>query len=317
MLFRSDDVVAYCGSGVSACLNVLAMERAGFAPPRLYVASWSGWSSDPTRPAETGDVIPDVAVRRSASDPNSGLGAVRALRRTRQRHRLAELEWFEALYRVYLAAFVFGGGTLFVSGLVKDTPVAATTADDIVRFGPGWLGLLAVVAVALGLRSGSRGGPLALEDADVRHVLLAPVDRTRALLRPAIQRVRTMCFAGAVAGAIAGQLAGRRLPGTEFSWALAGAAWGATAGALHIGSALIAHGMHMPRWLATSVAAVLTGWQFVSALPHRSLVGPGDTSGGLALWGERTRFVEIVPSSIAVLVVLVGLALLEIGRAHV
>ena len=39
----SDDVVAYCGSGVSACLNVLAMERAGFAPPRLYVASWSGW----------------------------------------------------------------------------------------------------------------------------------------------------------------------------------------------------------------------------------------------------------------------------------
>jgi thiosulfate/3-mercaptopyruvate sulfurtransferase len=48
------DVIASCGSGVSACVNVLAMEHAGFAPPRLFVASWSGWASDPARPAETG-----------------------------------------------------------------------------------------------------------------------------------------------------------------------------------------------------------------------------------------------------------------------
>ena len=46
--------VAYCGSGVSACMNLVAMEHAGIAPARLYVASWSGWSSDPARPAETG-----------------------------------------------------------------------------------------------------------------------------------------------------------------------------------------------------------------------------------------------------------------------
>jgi thiosulfate/3-mercaptopyruvate sulfurtransferase len=48
------DTVAYCGSGVSACMNALAMELAGLTPPRLYVASWSGWSSDPDRPAELG-----------------------------------------------------------------------------------------------------------------------------------------------------------------------------------------------------------------------------------------------------------------------
>ena len=47
--------IAYCGSGVSACMNVVAAEHAGFPPPRLYVASWSGWSSDPDRPAETGE----------------------------------------------------------------------------------------------------------------------------------------------------------------------------------------------------------------------------------------------------------------------
>ena len=46
--------VAYCGSGVSACMNIVAMEHAGLTPSRLYVASWSGWSADPDRPAELG-----------------------------------------------------------------------------------------------------------------------------------------------------------------------------------------------------------------------------------------------------------------------
>ena len=49
------DVVAYCGSGVSACMNMLAMEHAGLGTPRLYVASWSGWSADPNREAATGE----------------------------------------------------------------------------------------------------------------------------------------------------------------------------------------------------------------------------------------------------------------------
>ena len=47
--------VAYCGSGVSACLNVIAMEHAGLAPARLFVGSWSGWAADPSRPVELGD----------------------------------------------------------------------------------------------------------------------------------------------------------------------------------------------------------------------------------------------------------------------
>lgn len=48
------DAVTYCGSGVSACVNVLAAEYAGVPVPRLYVASWSGWSSDPDRPVARG-----------------------------------------------------------------------------------------------------------------------------------------------------------------------------------------------------------------------------------------------------------------------
>ncbi len=50
-----EDVVHTCGSGVSACHNLLAMELAGLHGSRLYPGSWSEWCSDPGRPAETGD----------------------------------------------------------------------------------------------------------------------------------------------------------------------------------------------------------------------------------------------------------------------
>ena len=48
------DVVAMCGSGVTACHNLLAMERAGFKGASLYTGSWSGWISDVSRPIATG-----------------------------------------------------------------------------------------------------------------------------------------------------------------------------------------------------------------------------------------------------------------------
>lgn len=48
------DVVHMCGSGVSACHNLLAMEHAGLAGSRLYVGSWSEWVSVPERPVALG-----------------------------------------------------------------------------------------------------------------------------------------------------------------------------------------------------------------------------------------------------------------------
>ncbi|MCC6611497.1 MAG: sulfurtransferase [Burkholderiales bacterium] len=47
-------VVHTCGSGVSACHNLLAMEIAGLAGSRLYAGSWSEWCADPARPVATG-----------------------------------------------------------------------------------------------------------------------------------------------------------------------------------------------------------------------------------------------------------------------
>jgi thiosulfate/3-mercaptopyruvate sulfurtransferase len=48
------EVISYCGSGVTACHNLLAMERAGLGPGRLFPGSWSRWSRDPGRPVQTG-----------------------------------------------------------------------------------------------------------------------------------------------------------------------------------------------------------------------------------------------------------------------
>ncbi|MFA7322009.1 MAG: sulfurtransferase, partial [Dokdonella sp.] len=47
-------VVHMCGSGVTACHNLLAMEVAGLHGSRLFAPSWSGWISDPERAIAVG-----------------------------------------------------------------------------------------------------------------------------------------------------------------------------------------------------------------------------------------------------------------------
>jgi len=50
----ADAVVHQCGSGVTACHNLLAMEVAGLPGTALYPGSWSEWCADPARPVARG-----------------------------------------------------------------------------------------------------------------------------------------------------------------------------------------------------------------------------------------------------------------------
>ena len=49
-----DSVTFYCGSGVTACHNLLAVAHTGLPPAKLYAGSWSDWCSAPERPVATG-----------------------------------------------------------------------------------------------------------------------------------------------------------------------------------------------------------------------------------------------------------------------
>lgn len=53
-LLGAEEIVVYCGSGVTACANLLALESAGIRGAKLYAGSWSDWISDPSRPVATG-----------------------------------------------------------------------------------------------------------------------------------------------------------------------------------------------------------------------------------------------------------------------
>ena len=52
---KPNEVVHQCGSGITACHNLLAMEIAGLEGSALYPGSWSEWCSDSTRPVATGN----------------------------------------------------------------------------------------------------------------------------------------------------------------------------------------------------------------------------------------------------------------------
>jgi thiosulfate/3-mercaptopyruvate sulfurtransferase len=53
--FAGKEIIVYCGSGVTACTNLLALHVAGRPDAKLYAGSWSDWITYPENPIATGD----------------------------------------------------------------------------------------------------------------------------------------------------------------------------------------------------------------------------------------------------------------------
>lgn len=247
------------------------------------------------------------------ADPDADLeGALIDWRQFRRRKRTADVHWIDAFYQAYLTGILGLIAVAVASSAVGDDAATAAQVRQVLADGPGWLGGVAAFALALGLRSGSRGGPLALERAEVRHVLLAPVDRTTALRAPALRQLRFLAFVSLIVGGVAGDLAAKRLPGAGVGWIATGALAGVTAVGLMVGAALVAGGIRLPRWVASLAGFTLLALAVADGTDV--LAGsPTAVYGDLLLWPLRFRAVGLVPVVVAAALVAVGLTLL--GRA--
>lgn len=261
----------------------------------------------------------DVALVPGHAAANATL---RELRRTRQRRRLGDTDWYDIAYRVYLFALVGLVVVVWLSDAIDGVIGDTVDTDDLITRGPAIIGLMVAVSFALGLRSGADGGPISIEVADIRHILLAPIDRRSVMLRPIGQRLRSAAFAVGVAGAVLGQLIATEVEGSRAAWALACGAFGAIVGSTFVSTAVLSHTLRLPRWAATVIATIVVAWQAAVAwgvwnesADGLARVAPGNLAGRLALWGISQDAVDVI--AIIVAIAMAAFALVLGGRLRV
>ena len=235
------------------------------------------------------------------------------MRQARRRQRVAEIHWVDALYQVYITGLLVVVAVVLASGLVGDEEAGAAGVAEVIEHGPAVVGIVMAVAVMAGLRSGSRGGPLALEAPDVRHVLLSPVPRSVALRGPALRQLRFALFAAAGIGAAAGQLAMRRLPGSGVEWIALGAALAITIAALAYGCALVASGLSLPRWVATGSGGALVLWAALDMWGGLDQLPDGPTThlGSLGIWPLEFDPLGLIGPVLGLVLLAAGLAMVS------
>jgi len=246
------------------------------------------------------------------ADPDADLEySLAEWRRWRTRRRIAELAWIDALYHAELAGLACAVAFYALAGVIGGAALSASQMADVTRTGDAWLGLAAAVALAVGLRSGSRGGPLVLEQADVRHVLLSPVDRRRALLGPALRQIRFQLFVAACGGLAVGFLAAHRLTGSTAGWMASATAFALATVALAFGAALVASSLRLPSWVGTALAIGLVAG---AAADIAGVIPASPTApwGRIGMWPVQPAAPGIV--AVAISLVVLGAGLARLGR---
>ena len=240
------------------------------------------------------------------ADPAAALADLRSARR---RKRVADIHWIDALYQVYLAALVSLAAVLLLSSWIGGERLGPLRTAQVLHDGPDIVGVGVALAILIGLRSGARGGPLAIEPADARHVLLAPIDRALALRSPALHQLRFAAFVAVVAGGIGGQLAVRRLGDEPVLWILSGAAFTLTTLGLAYGAALIAGGRRLSIAVANVVGLALLGWAVADAVdPLRINIhySPTGLVGTIPFWPLEFEPLALIAAVLAIVFVLLG-----------
>jgi hypothetical protein len=193
----------------------------------------------------------------AAPDP---VAAMKAMRAARRRRYVQRADVMEVLYRVYLGGLAAIFVLAFLAGALHEVPADPGSIESIRAHAPAVIGLAVALLVLAGLRSGARGGPLAIEAAEVRYTLLAPVSRRTALRPAALAQLRVTVFAGALFGAVVGNFVFRRFPGSAVEWIGSLAAFGALVPIAVLGAALVACGRRLHIGVASALGLVLVAW---------------------------------------------------------
>ncbi|MCH7790202.1 MAG: hypothetical protein IH940_12295 [Acidobacteria bacterium] len=234
--------------------------------------------------------------------------AVAILRAAIATRRRGDATRGDLLYRVYVTVLLSLFGFYLALGLVDDSTVGVDEIDWIEQHGAAWIGLVAAITIVGGLRSGASGGPLAIDEANLHHLVMSPIDRLVAL-SPIIRTLLAGGIAlGAVLGAASGELASRQLPGQAVAWVACGLLTGTTISLGCIGAALITGSSKVVRkrpWIISLTASLIIGWSILD-IAQGWETSPGTAVGMVALWPIRFSWLAIAAPVIALGLVLYG-----------
>lgn len=240
--------------------------------------------------------------------------ALKELRGRRRRRRLGSHEWGELAYRVYTTTLAAIVSVVFASGLIGDAKLDASATATFQSKAPAWFGLAAAVVLLAGVRSGSRGGPLALERQDVHHLLLAPIDRGFTLRRPALGIAVYSALGGAILCGLGVGLFDQRLGGASIPWFACGALFGIALACLAVGGGFITASRLTSKYVPLAVGWVLVLWALADATGHAP-TAPTTWLGRIVVWPLGFSAAALAPLGVAL--VLPAIGLLTIGGLSV